>query len=162
MSNTTILGIDPGTHRLGWGIVTGNVSKQDYIASGCIESAVGTQPGVYLPYIYEQLQAIIQEYNPTSLAIESLLFQKNIKTALSVSEARGVIKLVAAQNNLTIFEFAPNTIKLAVAGIGNASKSEVSRMVGLLLGVKVAGKLDDELDALATAITMQVLNKKYD
>ncbi len=155
----TILGIDPGTHRLGWGVISGSSSKQKYLASGCIENAPGATPDIYLPYIYDELSEIIKKYLPDILGIESLLFQKNVSTAITVAEARGVIRLIAAQNKIKVLELAPNTIKLAVAGSGSAGKDEVTRMVGLLLGVVAVGKRDDELDALAVAISTIVLNK---
>ncbi len=156
---STILGIDPGTHRLGWGVIGGSSSKQKYIASGCIENVKLTTPDIYLPNIYDKLSTIINKYQPDILGIESLLFQKNVSTAISVAEARGVIRLIAAQNQIKVIELAPNTIKLAVAGSGSAGKVEVTRMVGLLLGVTAVGKRDDELDALAVAISTIVLNK---
>lgn len=159
MSNTTILGIDPGTHRLGWGIISGNPSKQSYIASGCIENKPGTTPDIYLPNIYQEISSIIAKYNPDLIGIESLLFQKNVNTAIPVAEARGIIRLIAANNNLSVIESAPNTIKLSVAGSGSANKFEVTRMVGLLLGIEVSKKRDDELDALAVAISTIVTNK---
>ncbi|MCE7898394.1 MAG: crossover junction endodeoxyribonuclease RuvC [bacterium] len=156
---TTILGIDPGTHRLGWGVVSGSPSKQSFIASGCIENKPGTTPDIYLPKIHQEISSIIAEYNPDLIGLESLLFQKNVKTAIPVAEARGVIRLIAGSHNLSVIESAPNTIKLSVAGSGSASKFEVIRMVGLLLGIKISQKRDDELDALAVAISTIVTNK---
>ncbi len=154
-----ILGIDPGTHRLGWGIISGNASKQSYIASGCIENAPHTTPDIYLPNIHREISTIITQYQPDIIGIESLLFQKNVNTAIPVAEARGIIRLIAAGNNISVIETAPNTIKLAVAGSGSANKTEVTRMVGLLLGIEVSKKRDDELDALAVAISTLVSNK---
>lgn len=154
-----ILGIDPGTHRLGWGIISGNASKQSYIASGCIENAPHTTPDIYLPNIHREISTIITQYQPDIIGIESLLFQKNVNTAIPVAEARGIIRLIAAGNNISVIETAPNTIKLSVAGSGSANKTEVTRMVGLLLGIEVSKKRDDELDALAVAISTLVSNK---
>ena len=154
-----ILGIDPGTHRLGWGIISGNASKQRYIASGCIENAPHTTPDIYLPNIHREISTIITQYRPDIIGIESLLFQKNVNTAIPVAEARGIIRLIAAGDNITVIETAPNTIKLSVAGSGSANKTEVTRMVGLLLGIEVSKKRDDELDALAVAISTLVSNK---
>lgn len=154
-----ILGIDPGTHRLGWGIISGNASKQSYIASGCIENAPHTTPDIYLPNIHREISTIITQFQPDIIGIESLLFQKNVNTAIPVAEARGIIRLIAAGNNISVIETAPNTIKLAVAGSGSANKTEVTRMVGLLLGIEVSKKRDDELDALAVAISTLVSNK---
>lgn len=149
---TCILGIDPGTHRLGWGVISGSAHKQSYIASGCIESPSGTVPSVYLPYIADQLSDLIKTYQPDLIGLESLLFQKNVKTAISVAEARGVILLKSAEASILVRELAPTTIKLAVAGSGSASKTDVTRMIGLLLGLGQRPRLDDELDALAIAI----------
>lgn len=158
----SILGIDPGTHRLGWGVISGSATKQSYIASGCLENAPHTTPDVYLPSIHKEISTIITQYHPDIIGIESLLFQKNVSTAISVAEARGIIRLVAAQNNIPVVESAPNTIKLAVAGSGSTGKAEVTRMVGLLLGLDVSKKRDDELDALAVAIcTLVTKNQKY-
>jgi len=154
-----ILGIDPGTHRLGWGIISGNASKQRYIASGCIENAPHTTPDIYLPNIHREISTIITQYRPDIIGIESLLFQKNVNTAIPVAEARGIIRLIAAGDNITVIETAPNTLKLSVAGSGSANKTEVTRMVGLLLGIEVSKKRDDELDALAVAISTLVSNK---
>lgn len=154
-----ILGIDPGTHRLGWGIISGNASKQRYIASGCIENAPHTTPDIYLPNIHREISTIITQFKPDVIGIESLLFQKNVNTAIPVAEARGIIRLIAAGNNISVIETAPNTIKLSVAGSGSANKTEVTRMVGLLLGIEVSKKRDDELDALAVAISTLVSNK---
>lgn len=160
MSNQTILGIDPGTHRLGWGIITGTAPKQSYLASGCLEHPPHTPPAVYLPAIYHHLSQLITTYHPDALGLETLLFQKNVNTALPVAEVRGVIQLLAAQAKLPVIESAPNTVKLTVAGSGSADKSQVSRMVGLLLGVNLINKRDDELDALAVAITTVVTHKR--
>ena len=155
----TILGIDPGTHRLGWGVISGNPSKSSLIASGCYESKAGTSADIYLPGIAAELTKIIAAYHPDCLGLETLLFQKNITTAISVAEARGVIRLQAALHHLPLLEVAPNTVKLAVAGVGSAGKQEVTRMVGLLLGCDTAELLDDTTDALAIALTAQTLFK---
>lgn len=149
----TILGIDPGTHRLGWGIISGTPTKPTYLLSGCLENPPHTTPAEYLPIIYDTISTLIAEYHPDVIGLESLLFQKNVNTAIPVAEARGILRLLAARANLPVLEFAPNTIKLTVAGSGSAKKPEVSRMVGLLLGLNPAGKRDDELDALAVALT---------
>ncbi|GAB4027265.1 MAG: crossover junction endodeoxyribonuclease RuvC [Candidatus Microgenomates bacterium] len=156
----TILGIDPGTHRLGWGVISGNSSKSSYVASGCLENSAHTGAEIYLPTIYQKIGKIISSYQPNVIGIESLLFQKNVSTAISVAEAKGVIRLVAAQNNIPVIESAPTSIKLAVAGSGSADKNEVTRMVGLLLGIKVFKKRDDELDALAVAISTIMTKKR--
>lgn len=157
-----VLGIDPGTHRVGWGVVEGTPSKQQLIASGCLESPKNTPSEIYLPKLHHKLLELIKKHDPQVLGIETLLFQKNVKTAISVAQARGVILLTAAEHGLPIVELAPNTIKSAIAGHGGAGKKEVSRMVGLLLNIKLEGRLDDELDALATAMTTIITNQHLD
>lgn len=156
---TKVLGIDPGTHRLGWGVIQGSPQKQTILDCGCIESDASTTSSVYLKKIKSELDQIISKNNPDLLAIETLLFQKNVKTAISVAEARGVMLLAAAEANLNVVEYAPNTIKSTVAGVGNAGKKEVEKMVSLLLGVNTAKLLDDTTDALAVAITGIVTHK---
>jgi len=148
-----VLGIDPGTHRIGWAIVEGKPNKQSAVAHGCLDIAPKTPADVYLPRIYALITKLIEDYSLSALGLESLRFQKNVKTAISVAEARGVMLLAAAQHQLSVVELAPNTIKSAVAGHGGAPKQDVERMVGLLLGVDTTKLLDDETDALAVAMT---------
>lgn len=156
-----VLGIDPGTHRIGWAVIEGSASKQSIVAHGCLNLAPGTPHDLYLPQIYELLNTLMSTHHPVVIGLESLLFQKNVKTALSVAEARGVIMLAAAQANIPVLELAPNTVKSAVAGHGGAAKTDVNRMVGLLLGVDTAKLLDDETDALAIALTTIITYKNH-
>ncbi len=153
------MGIDPGTHRVGWGVISGNSSKQTVVAQGCLEFPPGTPPTVYLPQIHSQLSKLITTHHPELLGLETLLFQTNVKTAISVAQARGVILLTAAQTHLPVIEIAPNTVKSAVAGTGSAGKLEVERMVRLLLGLGSAKLLDDTTDALAIALAALVTHK---
>lgn len=154
-----VLGIDPGTHRLGWGVVDGTPSTQTLVACGLIESQKLTQSGEYLQKIKQGVDKLIATYNPAMLSIETLLFQKNAKTAISVAQARGVVLLAAAEHNLTLREIAPNAIKATVAGSGSAGKKELSRMVGLLLHLQTQELIDDTTDALAAAIAGLVTHK---
>jgi crossover junction endodeoxyribonuclease RuvC len=153
-----VLGIDPGTHRIGWAVVEGTPSKQVALSHGCLEFPSKTPSSVYLPKIFDFFTSLIDEHDLDSVGMESLLFQKNVKTAISVAEARGVIELVAHQHHLTVHTLAPNTIKSAVAGHGGASKADVTRMVGLLLSIDAAKLIDDECDALAVAMTTIITN----
>ncbi len=155
---TRVLGIDPGTHRLGWGIVDGIPSKSVLVDCGIIEMPKNTKPGEYLTKIHNELVKLLQKYEPKKVGLEALFFQKNTKTALSVAEARGVIILTLAEFGLSPVELSPNTIKSCVAGSGSAGKSEVERMVGLLLKLNTKTLLDDTTDALAVALTAQVHN----
>lgn len=154
---TRILGIDPGTHRIGWGVVGGTPSKPDLVACGCIELPPGTGPSEYLLRIQSEVENLILKYQPDRVGIEALFVQKNLKTATSVAEARGVILYTFAKHGLTWTELSPNTIKSTVAGAGNAGKSEVERMVGLLLKVDTKKLLDDTTDALAVALATQAI-----
>lgn len=151
-----VLGIDPGTHRVGWGIIEGTAAKQTIIGCGCLESMPGTEQSVYLQTIESGLNEILHKYQPGVMGIETLLFQKNVSTAMSVAEARGVILLTAAKNGISVVEIAPNSVKLAVTGSGSAGKRDVERMVGLLLGTDTGKLLDDTTDALAIAISALV------
>ena len=159
-----ILGIDPGTGRLGWAIIevksqklkvkSGGQKKNgpELISCGLIETPGKTPLPDRLSVIYEQLEKIIKKYRPDQLAIEELFFVKNVKTAISVSHARGVAMLSAKLANLEIFEYKPNEIKLAVTGYGHANKDQIVKMLKLhLKGCSI--KQDDTADAVAVALT---------
>jgi len=148
-----VLGIDPGTHRIGWAIVEGTPNKQLAIEHGCLEFPPKTPSSIYLPKIYDFFTSLISKHDLDAVGMESLLFQKNVKTAISVAHARGVIELVTYQHHLTLHTIAPNTIKSAVAGHGGASKQEVIHMVGLLCNIDSSRLIDDECDAIAIAMT---------
>lgn len=152
---TRVLGIDPGTHRLGWGIVDGDPSRSHLVGAGCIELPKGTSTAMYLLKIHSELENLLLKYSPSKIGIESLFVQKNLKTALTVAQAFGVILYTFAKHDLTWIELSPNTVKSAVAGTGNASKQEVQRMVGLLLKINTTNLLDDTTDALAVALATQ-------
>ena len=147
-----ILGIDPGTHRIGWGVIEGDLTDQTLVEAGCIDLPHHTQIDTYLHLIHQQISQLIQQYQPQKVGVEKIFFQKNVKTAINVAQARGVILLAIAQNSLPIIELSPNTIKSAVTGNGQADKQQVAQMVSLLLDLDQSFKLDDTYDALATAI----------
>lgn len=156
-----VLGIDPGTHRVGWGLIDGSVTKQRHLASGCIEVPPLTQLGSYLQNLHSQVSLLLKTHQPELVAIEKLFFQKNVKTAITVSQARGVIMLAIAENKIPFVEYSPNTIKSVVTGNGQSDKKTVERMVRLLLGVNTPS-VDDTSDALAIAITGLIYaNKKH-
>ncbi len=148
-----ILGIDPGTHRLGWGLIEGDVNQQTLIAAGCLDLPSHTQTSNYLQTIYQHLTNLISQYQPDGAGVEKIFFQKNVKTAITVAQARGVILLALSQHHLPITELSPNTIKVAVTGNGQASKQQVIQMVNILLNLETHFQFDDTYDALATAIT---------
>jgi len=145
-----ILGIDPGYDRVGWCIL--DSSHSTVHASGCIET--NKKAPIYDRYqqIDRELLIVIKKFRPTECGIENLFFQNNAKTAMKVSEARGVILSCLFRNNVDIFEYTPMQIKSAVTGNGHATKPELQRMIKLLTKCEKLPKLDDEVDAIATAL----------
>lgn len=148
-----ILGIDPGTSIVGFGVIrkkSGGFVCEDY---GCIKTAPKTSNTEKLLTIEKKLDDLIKKIQPDKIAVEKLFFFKNIKTAVEVAQARGVILAVCARNNKTIYEFTPLQIKQAVSCYGRADKKQVQKMVKLILNLKDLPKPDDAADALACAIT---------
>ncbi len=145
-----ILGIDPGYDRVGWCIL--DPSHSPIYSSGCIETDKKTPIFVRYQQIDRELCAVIKKFRPTECGIENLFFQNNAKTAMKVSEARGVILSCLFRNNVDIFEYTPMQIKSAVTGNGHATKPELQRMIKLLTKCEKLPKLDDEVDAIATAL----------
>lgn len=148
-----VIGIDPGTALTGFGVVqenaNGNLGVIDY---GVIETSTDENDASRLQIIYSKIFDILTLYNIESCAVERLFFQKNVKTAISVGQARGVILLALNQNHLEIHEYNPVEIKQAVTGYGQASKKQVQEMVKVLLALDHIPKPDDAADALAVAI----------
>jgi crossover junction endodeoxyribonuclease RuvC len=120
---------------------------------GCVETSSTETHAARLLAIYRALDRVINEYNPSLSAIETLYFGRNVSSAISVAEARGVIQVCLALHNIPISEFRPNQIKQAVTGIQTADKAQVQQMVALLLGLDKVPKPDHAADALAAAIT---------
>lgn len=148
----TVLGIDPGTTRVGYALISGTTHHMKLIVSGVVGNRTLGKID-RLSVIYKDVSRLISQYRPDFLATESLFFSKNVKTALSVAEARGVILLTANLANLTVYEYAPNQVKIAITGSGNAAKADMLRMIQKLLAVTVDHRWDDETDAVAIAIT---------
>lgn len=149
-----ILGIDPGTHRIGWGIIEKLGNKSKLVDCGCLEFSPSSGQDEYLIGIYNFFTELLVKYPIVSAGIEKLFAQHNQKTVIKVAEARGVILLCLARANVAYKEYSPNTIKSAVAGSGSAGKSEVDRMVRILLSLNQVKLLDDVTDALAIALTV--------
>ncbi|MBL7078367.1 crossover junction endodeoxyribonuclease RuvC [Candidatus Shapirobacteria bacterium] len=147
-----VLGIDPGIALTGWSIIKKRDQPQ-LISYGCIKTAKSLTQDKRFLQIYQELEKIIKKYQPQALCIEKLFFNINAKTALAVSEARGVIKICAILNNLSITEFTPLQIKNCITGYGRAEKKQVQMMVMSLLKLKEIPKPDDVADAVATALT---------
>lgn len=148
-----VLGIDPGIAITGYGLVrTDDRSDYECITYGVVTTKAGLPDAERLKIIYDELTQLILLHRPDSSAVEKLFFQKNVKTAISVGQARGVAMLTLAEAHLPITEYTPNEIKQTVCGYGNAGKAQVQRMVQTLLRLEELPKPDDAADALAVAI----------
>jgi crossover junction endodeoxyribonuclease RuvC len=147
-----VLGIDPGTAALGWGIVESRSGRLRMVDAGCLE----TKPDASLPQrllvIHGLLDELIALHKPDLVAVERLFFSRNAQTAFAVGQARGVVLLAAAQAEVPVREATPNEVKVAVTGHGRAEKSQVGRMVAVCLGLAEPPRKDDTADALAIAI----------
>ncbi|NLJ98784.1 MAG: crossover junction endodeoxyribonuclease RuvC [Tissierellia bacterium] len=147
-----ILGIDPGLAIVGYGVIEYKGNRYRVIDYGCIRTEANILFPERLKIIYDELSTLIDKYNPEDLAIEELFFNKNVKTAIKVGQARGVEVLSAVNKGLDVYEYTPLQIKQAVVGYGRADKKQVQEMVKLLLNLKKVPKPDDAADALAVAI----------
>ena len=147
-----ILAIDPGYDRLGMAVVEGDASRPTLIWSDCVMPGKGAREE-RLSCVSRAVLSAIKKYAPDILAIETLFFNKNIKTAVGVAEARGAILVAAGNTSLSVVEYSPQQIKSAVTGYGGADKTAVARMLPLLLSLPEKKRLDDELDAIAIGIT---------
>lgn len=154
-----IIGIDPGTGILGFGVVELSSMKLRLVTAGVVRTPAHTPLPDRLEEIYDSLTEIIKETNPEVMAIEKLFFARNVTTAMSVSHARGVAMLTGKQAGLKIEEYTPLQIKQTITGYGKADKKQVQEMVRLQLGLKEVPKPDDCADALAAAIMYATLNR---
>lgn len=153
-----ILGIDPGYGRVGIAVVEKNKGRERLLHSECFETDPKLPHSRRLFLLGEKMREVVQEYKPQQMAIETLLWSKNKKTALQVAEARGVILAEAARHSVVLREFNPNQIKLAVTGYGKSDKKQVISMIGRLLKLEPKKRLDDEYDAIAIALTCSAVN----
>lgn len=148
-----ILGIDPGTGILGFGVIDVDKGKAKLVDAGVIRTPVKENDAVRLQTIFEELTGIIAETKPTEMSVEKLFFAQNVTTAMTVSQARGVVLLAGQQAGLNIYEYTPLQIKQAMTGYGRAEKKQIQEMVRVILSLKEIPKPDDCADALAAAIT---------
>ncbi len=146
------LGIDPGTASLGFGVVALEGDRLRLVDAGVVRTSAGRTDAERLADLEAALRGLVGEHRPDRIAVERLYFQRNVQTAMAVGQARGVALLVAARAALPIDEPTPNEVKQAVCGNGAADKAQVAGMVGRLLGISLAGAVDDATDALAIAI----------
>ncbi len=156
------LGIDPGTATVGYGLVS---ELDDGSLQAVAYGVITTPPTLAMPdrleIIFNDLTALINQYKPDRAAVEELFFGKNITTAITVAQGRGVILLTLMQAGLPIQEYKPNFIKQSISGYGNAKKPQVQEMVRMLLGLETIPRPDDAADGLAIAIT-DIHNSRYD
>ena len=150
-----ILGIDPGIHRTGWAVLSGNLNSPDLIAYGCIVTLSSQSEIDRLADIASNLNQICTRYSCDQAAVEKLYVAKNIKTVMAVSQARGVVLMTLAQNHCLIAEYTPLQIKQALTGYGRADKKQIQYMVKSLLKLKKIPQPDDAADAIAIAICHQ-------
>ena len=155
-----IIGIDPGTGIMGFGIIEADKSgKATLVDGGVIRTPVKEGDAERLSIIFEELTDIIASCKPTDMAVEKLFFAQNVTTAMTVAQARGVAIVAGKQAGLKIAEYTPLQIKQALTGYGRAEKKQMQEMVRIILGLKEVPQPDDCADALACAITHAMTTK---
>ena len=147
-----VLGIDPGTAICGYGLVKMDGSRLYAVEYGAILTSPKMRPQDRLLKIHRELTDIVQKYKPDVMGVEQLFFNRNVTTAIPVGQARGIVLLVAAENNIELVERTPLQIKQSVVGYGRASKEQIMYMVTKILNLPQPPKPDDVADALAAAI----------
>lgn len=147
-----ILGIDPGTAIMGYGLIEKQGNRLKALTYSCWRTPAHTPLAERLLMLYQDIDQFLREYRPDHLAVEELFFNRNTTTALSVGQARGIVLLAGAQQGIPVYEYTPLQVKQAVVGYGKAEKKQVQQMVKGLLGLQEIPKPDDTADALAIAI----------
>ncbi len=147
-----VLGIDPGSETLGWGVVEGSGLKYHLVDFGTIKSSPKEAFSKRLLKISDGIEAVISKFEPNVISVEEAFYANNVKVALKLGQVRGVVLLIGEKSNLEISEFSPRLIKQTVVGYGNAEKHQVQEMVRLLLKMKFVPQPHDAADALAIAI----------
>ena len=147
-----VLGIDPGSETLGWGVVEGSGNKYSLVEFGVVKSNPRQPFSKRLAKIYAEVDEVVTRLQPDALSIEEAFYSINVNVAMKLGQVRGVMLLLAEQRGLSIAEYAPRLIKKTVVGYGNAEKQQVGEMVRILLGLKVVPTPHDAADALAIAI----------
>jgi crossover junction endodeoxyribonuclease RuvC len=147
-----VVGIDPGTATTGYGVIEESAGKLTLIAFGTVCTGAELPMPRRLLELHDRLTELLALHTPDTAAVESLFFQKNVRTAITVGQARGVILLTLARGGVPVSEYTPQEIKQAVTGYGGAEKRQVQAMVRALLELQETPKPDDAADALAVAI----------
>lgn len=154
-----IIGFDPGTDRIGVGILEKNTNTITYTTSFLLPIKKSSVFGETLFQIEREIKKILKKHQPSVGGIETLFFSKNKTTALSVAAARGIILKTLAENKIPYLEIAPTTVKKFITGSGRAEKRTVAKMVGILLKIETKKMIDDESDALAIALSTSFLTR---
>ncbi|MFZ5391388.1 MAG: crossover junction endodeoxyribonuclease RuvC [Patescibacteria group bacterium] len=154
-----ILGFDPGIGRLGFAVLSGSPTKPELIEVGCFETNSKSPQNQRLAQIGQFTKKLIKKYQPDKAGLEKLFFSKNVKSALNVAEARGVISLLLTEQNCPILELSPQEVKIAATGQGRADKTQVQKMLQLTFSLKKIPQPDDAADALAVALAALVQPK---
>jgi crossover junction endodeoxyribonuclease RuvC len=147
-----VIGIDPGIALTGYGIVEDAGNRRVMIDYGCIRTESGQDASMRLDRIYREIISLADKFRPDTMAVEKIFFNKNVLSAMQVSEARGVAVLAGSHAGLKVYEYTPLQVKQAVVGYGRAEKKQVQQMVAALLSLRVLPKPDDAADALALAL----------
>jgi crossover junction endodeoxyribonuclease RuvC len=147
-----VLGIDPGYGRLGVAVIKREGTKSAVLHSNCIETDRDLPLAKRLLIIGDAVEALLLHHRPAAVAVEGLFFNRNVKTALAVAEARGVVLFLAARHKTAVFELSPQAVKVAITGYGQSDKAAVTRMVKRLVANVPARARDDEYDAIAIGV----------
>ncbi len=147
-----VLGVDPGTATTGYGVVEEVGGELRDLAHGVVTTPPGQPLPLRLQTIYRELRRLVEEWRPTAAAVEELFFSTNVRTAMSVGQARGVVLLALADAGLDVAEYSPLAVKQALTGYGRADKHQMQEMARMLLGLAEIPRPDDAADALAVAI----------
>ena len=147
-----VIGIDPGLARVGYGVIQVRNRQPVPLCYGCIETGREDSTSERLARIYSETAALLEKYPPAHIAMEKLFFTKNITSAMSVSEARGVLLLLAEQKKIPVTEYTPNQVKQAITGSGRADKRQMQEMITRLLHLDEIPKPDDAADGLSIAL----------
>lgn len=145
------LGADPGVARLGWGVVEAVGSRRLHLGHGCLSTMSGAPHEIRLLHLFEAVRSLLAKFRPDFVAVEEVFFRKNVRTAISVAEARGAILIAAAEAGAKVRPITPSAVKQGIAGWGGADKGQVQRMIQMLLGLPEPPRPDDAADALAVA-----------
>lgn len=148
-----ILGIDPGYGRCGIAVIDSSKKPELVLFSDCVETKSANTLSERFRLVSESVRGAIARYQPKAMALEKIFFDKNTKTAIDVAQLRGALMLIASEENLDLYEYTPAQIKVAVTGYGRATKSDVIHMIPKLVILNKPKALDDEYDAIATALT---------